>query len=208
MIPAVSDAEGTPAPGRLSLAGDYTTDGPAAANYRALAGTVSYGGRSFDLGSVDYTGAVTSQDHLDRLDFAALAALGTSFIPFVATATELVFTGETPGTGSTAADAVLMTPTYAGQTGAGAAITAIDRALGRVLSVRAYLGAVDNRFSHAIDRLSVSVENTTAAESRIRDTDVAAEMTDLTRSQVLAQAGTAMLAQANQSAKLVLTLLS
>ena len=76
-----------------------------------------------------------------------------------------------------------------------------------MLSLRAYLGAVENNFSHTIERLSVSVENTTAAESRIRDTDVAAEMTDLTRSQVLAQAGTAMLAQGNQSAKLLLTLL-
>jgi flagellin-like hook-associated protein FlgL len=191
------------------LALDTAGLGLSAANYRALTGTVSYDGRSFDLGSVDYTGAVTSQDHLDRLDLAALAALGTNFILFVATATELVFTGETPGAGSTAADAVALTPTYAGQAGggAGAAITAVDGALGRVLSLPAHLGAVENRFSHTVDRLSVSVENTTAAESRIRHTDVAAEATDLTRSQVLAQAGTAMLAQANQSATLVLSLL-
>jgi flagellin-like hook-associated protein FlgL len=208
VIPAVSAAEATPSPGRLSLAGDYTTDGPSVANYRTLVGTVSYNGRSFDLESVDYTGAVTSQDHLDRLDLAALTALRTSFIPFVATATELMFSGETPGPTSTAADAVALTPTYAGQagTGAGGAITAIDLAIDRVSSVRAYLGAMDNRFSHVLDRLDVSIENTAASESRIRDTDMAAEMTAFAPSQVLAQAGTAMLAQVNQSTQLVLTL--
>ncbi len=73
--------------------------------------------------------------------------------------------------------------------------------------MRAYLGVMENRFTHTTNRLSVSIENTGASESHIRDTDMAAEMTAFTRSQVVAQAGTAMLAQANQSAKLVLTLL-
>ncbi|MBM7807668.1 flagellin [Geodermatophilus bullaregiensis] len=207
VVPAVSAAEGTPSPGRLSLAGDYVSAGTVAASYRALTGTVSYGGRSFDLASVDYTGAVTAQDHIDRLDSAALAALQTTFIPFVATATELVFTGQTPGPGSTAADAAAMTPTYSGRSGSADAIRLLDEAIGLVSSARAYLGAVENRFAHTVDRLTTSIENTAASESRIRDADVAAETVVLTRSQILGQAGTAMLAQATRAPELVLTLL-
>ena len=207
VVPAVSAAEGTPSPGRLSLAGDYVSAGTVAAGYRALTGTVSYGGRSFDLASVDYTGAVTAQDHIARLDSAALAALQTTFIPFVATATELVFTGPTPGPASTAADAAAMTPTYSGRSGSADAIRLVDEAVSRVSSVRAYLGAVENRFAHTVDRLATAIENTTASESRIRDTDVAAETVTLARNQILAQAGTAMLAQATRAPELLLTLL-
>jgi flagellin len=207
VVPAVSAAEGTPSPGRLSLAGDYVSAGTVAAGYRALTGTVSYGGRSFDLASVDYTGAVTAQDHIARLDSAALAALQTTFIPFVATATELVFTGPTPGPASTAADAAAMTPMYSGRSGTADAIRLVDEAISRVSSVRAYLGAVENRFAHTVDRLATAIENTTASESRIRDTDVAAETVALARNQILAQAGTAMLAQATRAPELLLTLL-
>jgi flagellin len=207
VVPAVSAAEGTPSPGRLSLAGDYVSAGTVAAGYRALTGTVSYGGRSFDLASVDYTGAVTAQDHIARLDSAALAALQTTFIPFVATATELVFTGPTPGPASTAADAAAMTPMYSGRSGSADAIRLVDEAISRVSSVRAYLGAVENRFAHTVDRLATAIENTTASESRIRDTDVAAETVALARNQILAQAGTAMLAQATRAPELLLTLL-
>ncbi len=207
VVPAVSAAEGTPSPGRLSLAGDYVSAGTVAAGYRALTGTVSYGGRSFDLASVDYTGAVTAQDHIARLDSAALAALQTTFIPFVATATELVFTGPTPGPASTAADAAAMTPMYSGRSGSADAVRLVDEAISRVSSVRAYLGAVENRFAHTVDRLATAIENTTASESRIRDTDVAAETVALARNQILAQAGTAMLAQATRAPELLLTLL-
>jgi flagellin len=207
VVPAVSAAEGTPSPGRLSLAGDYVSAGTVAAGYRALTGTVSYGGRSFDLASVDYTGAVTAQDHIARLDSAALVALQTTFIPFVATATELVFTGPTPGPASTAADAAAMTPTYSGRSGSADAIRLVDEAISRVSSVRAHLGAVENRFAHTVDRLATAIENTAASESRIRDSDVAAETVTLARNQILAQAGTAMLAQATRAPELLLTLL-
>jgi flagellin len=207
VTPAVSDAEGVPAPARMRVAGDFTTDGVAAANYRALAGTVTYDGKAFDLASVDYSGAVTAQDHLDRLSLSALAFFGTPHTPFTATATALHFTGETPGAGSTAGDAVALTPTYTGRSGAGAAIPMVDRAVRIVSSLRAYLGAVENRFQHTISRLNVAMENTTASVSRIRGADIAAEMTSLTRSQVLSQAGTAMLSQANQAPRTVLTLL-
>lgn len=84
---------------------------------------------------------------------------------------------------------------------------AIDKAIGDVSTARSNLGAVQNRLDHTIKNLSVSAENLAASESRIRDTDMAKEMTNFTRSQILQQAGTAMLAQANQSSQGVLRLL-
>jgi flagellin len=76
-----------------------------------------------------------------------------------------------------------------------------------ISTVRATLGAYQNRFEHTINNLNVTVENLTASESRIRDTDMASEMVSFTRAQILSQAGTAMLAQANQAPQSVLRLL-
>ena len=86
-------------------------------------------------------------------------------------------------------------------------LTAIDTAIGTVSTERAKLGAVQNRFEHTIQSLNVAVENLSASESRIRDTDMASEMVNFTRAQILSQAGTAMLAQANQAPQGVLRLL-
>jgi flagellin len=88
-----------------------------------------------------------------------------------------------------------------------AAITTIDKALQSVSDSRASLGAYQNRFDHTINNLNVAVENLSASESRIRDTDMAQEMVSYTRAQILTQAGTSMLSQANQSAQNVLSLL-
>jgi flagellin len=90
---------------------------------------------------------------------------------------------------------------------ASAAISSIDSAIGTVSTNRANLGAVQNRLEHTIANLSVAAENLAASESRIRDTDMAQEMVSFTRSQILTQAGTAMLAQANQAPQSVLSLL-
>jgi len=87
------------------------------------------------------------------------------------------------------------------------AISTIDEQIKAVSSARSSLGAVQNRFESTINTLNVSAENLTAAESRIRDTDMASEMVSYTRSNILSQAGTAMLAQANQSNQGVLQLL-
>lgn len=86
-------------------------------------------------------------------------------------------------------------------------LAAIDGAIQTVSDHRADLGALQNRLGHTINNLGVSAENLAASESRIRDTDMAKEMTSFTRSQILQQAGTAMLAQANQSTQGVLRLL-
>ena len=90
---------------------------------------------------------------------------------------------------------------------ASAAISAVTSAIGTVSTERAKLGAVQNRLEHKINNLNATIENLTASESRIRDTDMAQEMVSFTRSQILSQAGTAMLAQANQSSQGVLQLL-
>ena len=98
---------------------------------------------------------------------------------------------------------------------AGTAMAAIDitdsdtlvAAITEVSTQRAELGAVQNRFEHTLNNVNVAVENLSASESRIRDTDMAQEMVSFTRSQILSQAGTAMLAQANQSSQGVLQLL-
>jgi flagellin len=86
-------------------------------------------------------------------------------------------------------------------------LTAIDGAITDVSTQRATLGAVQNRLQHVVNSLSVAAENASAAESRIRDTDMAKEMTSFTRSQILAQAGVSMLAQANSAPQSVLKLL-
>ena len=88
-----------------------------------------------------------------------------------------------------------------------ASLTAIDAALAAVNSSRATLGAIQSRFSQTITYLQTAVENQTAARGRIMDADFAAETSNLSRAQILQQAGTAMIAQANQMPQSVLQLL-
>ena len=83
----------------------------------------------------------------------------------------------------------------------------LDGALAKVNSIRADLGAIQNRFESTISNLSTTTENISAARSRIQDADFAAETAQLTRSQILQQAGLAMLAQANSLPQGVLSLL-
>ncbi len=92
-------------------------------------------------------------------------------------------------------------------TGANAALSVIDAALNQVNKIRADLGAVQNRFGITIANLQSTSENVSAARSRVRDADFAAETANLTRAQILQQAGTAMLAQANALPNSVLSLL-
>jgi flagellin len=88
-----------------------------------------------------------------------------------------------------------------------AAIVALDNALTSVNDMRADLGAVENRLGYSVSNLQSSAENQSAAKSRIMDTDFAVETANLSRAQVLQQAGTAMVAQANQLPQGVLALL-
>jgi flagellin len=88
-----------------------------------------------------------------------------------------------------------------------ALITSSDTAIGYVSTVRGNLGAIQNRLEHTTASISVASENLNASESRIRDLDVASEMVNFTKTQILQQAGTAILAQANSAPQNILTLL-
>lgn len=88
-----------------------------------------------------------------------------------------------------------------------AALDTLDQAIKAVSTTRATLGSVQNRLEHTVANLGVAVENLTASESRIRDVDMAEEMVNYTRNNILSQAGTAMLAQANQMPQSILQLL-
>ncbi len=105
------------------------------------------------------------------------------------------------------ADIGLSDQTWSAAGAASSYITTIKTAMEKVASHRSALGAVQNRLEHTINNLDNIVENTTAAESRIRDTDMAKSMVTYSNNQILAQAGQAMLAQANQTNQGVLSLL-
>lgn len=92
-------------------------------------------------------------------------------------------------------------------TSAGAAMTSVQAAISMVSAQRSALGALQNRLEHTIANLDTTSENTSAAESRIRDVDMASEMVEYSKNNILAQAGQSMLAQANQSTQGVLSLL-
>jgi flagellin len=87
------------------------------------------------------------------------------------------------------------------------AISAIDAAIENVSALRGDFGAVQNRLEHTLNNLATYQENLTASESRIRDVDMASEMVEFSKNQILQQAGTSMLAQANQAPQAVLSLL-
>jgi flagellin len=188
----------------VDAATDFSTT-PTVAMYQDLNGTVTVGSKSFDLTSVDYTGVTTAAGALTALQNAADTALGTGVVTVAATATGLTFTGK--ATAATTAEAADMQPTFAQASGATEAINLIDSAITSVSNQRSSLGALQNRFDHTINNLNVANENLTASESRIRDTDMASEMVQFTRSQILSQAGTAMLAQAKSLPQSVLQLL-
>ena len=183
---------------------DFTT----VAAFDNLNGTVSVGGRSFDLSTVKFAATdTTAALRLAAVNAQANEALGSTAIEVTAATTTLVFTGAAGVAGESAQDAANRAVVFSQSTGAESGLTAIDAAIKSVSTVRAELGAKQNRLDHTIKNLNVAVENLSASESRIRDTDMAAEMTSFTRSQILSQAGTAMLAQANQIPQGVLSLL-
>jgi flagellin len=110
-------------------------------------------------------------------------------------------------TSGSLATAVASTSGISTASAATSAMTAIDNALDQVNSARATFGAMQNRFESVISNLKVASENQTAAKSRIMDADFAQETANLTRAQILQQAGTAMLAQANTSQQSLVRLL-
>ena len=176
-----------------------------AANFEKLNGTVTIGSKSFDFSSVTYTAGEDATARGTKLTTAIDAALGTGSAA-IATGV-LTISGPAFSGTDTIEQLAAKTPTFAAASGATEAIDLIDDAITEVSSVRSQLGAVQNRFDHTINNLNVAVENLSASESRIRDTDMAEEMVSFTRAQILSQAGTAMLAQAKSLPQSVLQLL-
>jgi len=111
--------------------------------------------------------------------------------------------GLTTGTGATKKLAI----SVSSFSSAGSAMTVIQKAIQSVSAMRSTLGALQNRLEHTISNLDNISENTQAAESRLRDTDMAEEMVEYSKNNILAQAGQSMLAQGNQSTQGVLSLL-
>ena len=128
--------------------------------------------------------------------------VSAGYVGSVSTGTTTTSTTVASGSGSSISQ--LSVETFAS---ASAALDTIDSALTYVDTERAKLGAVENRLNYTVNNLTNIVTNTEASRSRIMDTDYATETTELARAQIIQQAATAMLAQANQSSQSVLSLL-
>lgn len=163
---------------------------------------------------VDLT-AATSLTTLATKSVTSAAVVGVASAASIASIASVAGSGTTPPVASAASVASVASVAAADSVGldvltaanASSAIQQLDWAMGEVNTTRATYGAIQNRFESVIGNLQVSVENQAAAKSRIMDADFAAETANLTRGQILQQAGTAMLAQANSLPNGVLALL-
>lgn len=190
----------------LGAADDYSDDATAVGLFSKLNGTITIGNKSLDLTSVDYSAATDAATAQTALQTALTTAFGAGAATADASGGAGIEITTATVTG-TAAEVAAAESSFAQASGATEAIDLIDSAITEVSKVRSGLGAVQNRFDHTINNLNVAVENLSASESRIRDTDMASEMVSFTRSQILSQAGTAMLAQAKSLPQSVLQLL-
>jgi flagellin len=202
-----------------------TTGGGAAA---AQVSTITVGGTyatgdviSFNVGEKSYNYTVTAANMAAATPVndiatalaAAYTADGTTGITAAASNAVVTFTGTANSNQFAISSSVggllgtVNSSTITSQSNANAAITAVDSAIATVNTGRAEMGAVMNRLQYAADNLSKVSANATESRSRVLDADYAKETTELARTQIIAQAGTAMLAQANQVKQTVLSLL-
>lgn len=165
-------------------------------------------GQTFAL--TDGTGTPLAATGLDAAVTAASGSGGSFVVGATAAGNDIVnvkIESGVAGEGFSATQLGVNSLDLTTATGAQAAVASIDTAISEVTTARGNLGAVQNRFEHTVTNLSNVLDNLTSAESRIRDTDMAAEVTNLTKAQILSQAATAMLAQANSAPQSVLSLL-
>ena len=201
---------------------NYTISGGANAVASATIGgqLVSEGDSSVTLA----TGVTMDISSLDASDWASPDALNTALFGSTTGSASIVVTAGAPGltiqTGADTGDTLNITmgamdattlgigsSDVTSRDNASSAITTVNTAINKVSTQRAGLGAYQNRLKHKISNLDTSSENLQAAESRIRDADIAQEMTEYTKNNILVQAATAMLAQANAAPQSVLKLL-
>ena len=161
--------------------------------------------------TVSATGGITLESLKADKDVTLTAGTitgGAGTVAVPANATQIGLTGITAVTAAATANSSFVSSLdISSVKGAQQALEVVDKALTSVNSARADLGAVQNRFTSVVANLQTSSENLAASRSRIRDTDFAKETAELTRTQILQQAGTAMLAQANQVPQNVMSLL-
>ncbi|MBM3635903.1 MAG: flagellin [Alphaproteobacteria bacterium] len=181
---------------------DYTNNGNGTINVIGLAGN----GEAISAADTAITLTATTTLDSARIIGDVLFESSKEFTlkDNAGTAAQTNFVGQTAQPSSLASMSTVNIQT---QSGAGTAISIIDGALTRISSMRADLGAISSRLEKTVDALTSSSVNTAAARSRILDTDYAAETSALAKSQIIAQASTAMLAQANQQPQQVLQLL-
>lgn len=195
MASRASSATGT----SLASQGAVTSQG-AVASQAAVASRADIGG----AGSVASQAAVTSQASVAAQASVASRASGTG-TSYASVAAQAAVPSQAAVTSQAevAATGVLLNT----QTGAQQALGKVDSAISTKDTTRAKLGAMQNRLENTMTNLVIQAENTQAAESRISDVDVATEMTEFTRNNILAQSATAMLTQANSLPRLALQLL-
>ncbi len=192
-----------------------------------LSGTIKVGSTTVNLDKIELKSGATVADQNKAAVTAINSKLGeTGVLAELNDAGEIVVTQVKDGIAMTDADITITGPAgfdhtadaavttanvanldVSTVTGAQKALSLVDNALSSINNTRADLGAVQNRFTSVVANLQTSTENLSASRSRIRDTDFAKETAELTRTQILQQAGTAMLAQANQVPQNVLSLL-
>jgi flagellin len=179
-----------------ALAASYV-DGQYAAQYDASTGSAYY----IDSNGNHYaTASEAKNEDLSQAILAMYKAVSDNF-------TDYVVTSATIATNSFATYSTTGRVSVDDYEAANNSITAIQSAINAVSSQRSALGAIQNRLEHTVANLDNISENTQSAESRIRDTDMADEMVEYSKNNILAQAGQAMLAQSNQSTQGVLSLL-
>ena len=192
-------------------AGDLTITGPlsgSAVSLGALGAAANATERAAQIRTA--VNAVSAQTGVYAVsesdDTVTLRSTGAITVGLAGTATTAT-TGLTAATTATATQTGFTSASISTVGGANEAMVAMDGALSAVASARATMGSIQSRFEALISNLQITTENLTASRSRIQDADFAEETAKLTRSQILQQAGTAMLAQANSAPQNVLSLL-
>jgi flagellin len=187
-------------------AGDLTINGTSVGGIAAAASATERASQVRDaINSVaDTTGVYATNDTTTTV---TLSSASNIVVAHAGASSTLAITGLAAATTNTATTTGFVGLSIGTVSGANLAIQSMDAALTAVNDARASLGAVQNRFESTIANLSTTAENLSAARSRIQDADFAAETASMTRAQILQQAGTAMVAQANSLPQSVLSLL-
>ncbi len=203
----------------LGVEYEYDVAKTAASNQSAfVAAAEAYGKKKFEddmiamtsTGSYGFLSGTAPYGTLESAKLAGPSAMASLYAGKASAAwAGLLSNAKVSGTtaGGFGASATITSPAVDDYDIANATLTAVQDAINRVSTQRSALGALQNRLEHTIANLDNVAENTQAAESRIRDTDMASEMVEYSKNNILAQAGQSMLAQANQSTQGVLSLL-